>query len=91
MEREIMVYVALIEGGRFNTHDVLYFSTAESRAEYIDNHEWYDTDIRYLERKIIVKEDMKKVNKKLNELKSEVGLLHDPVYEAFLKLNYGKL
>ena len=91
MEREIMVYVALIEGGRFNTHDVLYFSTAESREEYIDNHEWYDTDIRYLERKIIVKEDMKKVKKKLNELKSEVGLLHDPVYEAFLKLNYGKL
>ena len=91
MEREIMVYVALIEGGRFNADDVLWFSAAESREEYIDNHEWYDTDIRYLERKIIVKEDMKKVKTKLNELKSEVGLLHDPVYEAFLKLNYGKL
>ena len=50
-----MVYVALIEGGRFNTHDVLCFSTAESREEYIDNLEWYDADIQYLEREMIVK------------------------------------
>lgn len=50
-----MVYVALIEGGRFNTHDALCFSTADGREEYIDNHEWYDADIQYLEREMIVK------------------------------------
>ena len=50
-----MVYVALIEGGRFNTHDALCFSTAEGRKEYIDNHVWYDADIQYLEREMIVK------------------------------------
>ena len=55
MEIKIMVYVALIEGGRFNTHDALCFSTADGREEYIDNHEWYDADIQYLEREMIVK------------------------------------
>ena len=25
------------------------------REEYIDNHEWYDADIQYLEREMIVK------------------------------------
>lgn len=39
MEIKIMVYVALIEGGRFNTHDALCFSTADGREEYIDNHD----------------------------------------------------
>ena len=55
MEIKIMVYVALIECGRFNTHDALCFSTADGREEYIDNHEWYDADIQYLEREMIVK------------------------------------
>ena len=55
MEIKIMVYVALIEGGRFNTHDALCFSTADGREEYIDNHEWHDADIQYLEREMIVK------------------------------------
>ena len=55
MEIKIMVYVALIEGGRFNTHDALCFSTAEGREEYIDNHVWYGADIQYLEREMIVK------------------------------------
>ena len=55
MEIKIMVYVALIEGGRFNTHDALCWATAEGREEYIDNHVWYDADIQYLEREMIVK------------------------------------
>lgn len=55
MEIKIMVYVALIEGGRFNTHDALCFSTADGREEYIDNHVWHDADIQYLEREMIVK------------------------------------
>ena len=50
-----MVYVALIEGGRFNTHDALCFFFFFGREEYIDNHEWYDADIQYLERVMIVK------------------------------------
>ena len=33
MEIKIMVYVALIEGGRFNTHDALCFSTADGRED----------------------------------------------------------
>ena len=55
MEIKIMVYVALIEGGRFNTNDALCFSTADGREEYIGNHEWYDAGIQYLEREMIVK------------------------------------
>ena len=31
------------------------------------------------------------VKKRLNELELEAGLLHDPAYEAFLKLNRGNL
>lgn len=35
--------------------------------------------------------ETEEVKKKLNELELEAGLLHDPAYEAFLKLNRGKL
>lgn len=35
--------------------------------------------------------ETEEVKKKLNKLELEAGLLHDPAYEAFLKLNRGKL
>lgn len=35
--------------------------------------------------------ETEEVRQKLNELELEAGLLHDPAYEAFLKLNRGKL
>ena len=35
--------------------------------------------------------ETEEVKKKLNELELEAGLLHDPAYEAFLKLNRDKL
>ena len=38
-----------------------------------------------------VEAETEEVKKKLNELELEAGLLHDPAYEAFLKLNRGKL
>ena len=51
--------IGIVEAGGATLHEIdpvtVCFSTADGREEYIDNHEWYDADIQYLEREMIIK------------------------------------